>query len=604
MRRIASHFYSHGAPRLLTDLLRVIISSCLLAVAIGTVVTDLAVSSGVAQTPTWTLTRSTTIEQGLLAVTVGSANLPIIVDGVSYAGAELPKVFMWKIGSIHILQVNATIQGGPGVRHVFVQWSDGSKETSRTVTVSQPITYTVTSKTQYELKVISDFGNPTGGGWYDAGCSAPISVITPVEETTSVRHRFNRWEGGPLTREATDASNSVLMDGPKTIKATWITQYYLKVSSSYGAVAGEGWYDEGSLATFSVTPSQQPEERFLGSLGGKRIFQAWSGDSTASSANATVKMDGPKTVRARWITDYSQPYLILGGITAAIVVAAALIFMRVRRKAERLRAEIEELEKKLAASKSEGDSLRTEVAQLQDRLVESMPRAESEAKVNEVETKLSGARRDLEVARTTIQDLDDQLSQSAAKIAEFQGKLAQSVPKAEAEAESRELTDRIRELESKLSESVPRTEFDAAKADAQSTIRGLQVSLSESKSEAEALKGKLAMTKDVAKKLLSRVPQQQGFSFHLDMDTPTGKYADSLQDFCQRLLEVEPRSVSFHLEHGDFQNWLSQAIGDEELASKLSSLRGLGLPAEELKSKVYDEVKARCDELSTKLTKD
>jgi hypothetical protein len=110
----------------------------------------------------------------------------------------------------------------------------------------------------------------------------------------------------------------------------------------------------------------------------------------------------------------------------------------------------------------------------------------------------------------------------------------------------------------------------------------LQGNLSECRSEADALKGKLAMVaKQVAKKLLSDVPQQDAFSFYLDIDTPTGKRAASLQDFCQRLLEVEPRSVAFHLEHEDFQNWLTRVIGDEELASKLSSLRGIGLAPEE-----------------------
>jgi len=79
-----------------------------------------------------------------------------------------------------------------------------------------------------------------------------------------------------------------------------------------------------------------------------------------------------------------------------------------------------------------------------------------------------------------------------ARVAELEGKIAQSIPKRDAEAESRELTDRIRELESKLSESVPRTELDAAKAQAESTIWELQGKLSESKSEADALKEKVA----------------------------------------------------------------------------------------------------------------
>lgn len=74
-----------------------------------------------------------------------------------------------------------------------------------------------------------------------------------------------------------------------------------------------------------------------------------------------------------------------------------------RAEAERLSAEIEELQKKLEASKSEADSLRADVSRLQYRLAESIPKAESEAKVNELETKLSAARRDLEVANSTIE---------------------------------------------------------------------------------------------------------------------------------------------------------------------------------------------------------
>jgi DNA repair photolyase len=121
-----------------------------------------------------------------------------------------------------------------------------------------------------------------------------------------------------------------------------------------------------------------------------------------------------------------------------------------RGEAERLSAEIEELQKNLAGSKSEAESLRADVAQLQDRLAESIPKAESEAKVNELETKLSGARRDPEVARTTIQDLEEKLSQSSAKIGEVQGTLSNSVPPAELETIKSELQSKIADLEGKL----------------------------------------------------------------------------------------------------------------------------------------------------------
>lgn len=131
-----------------------------------------------------------------------------------------------------------------------------------------------------------------------------------------------------------------------------------------------------------------------------------------------------------------------------------------RGEVERLHAEIAELEKKLAASKFEGDSLRMKVEQLQDRLTESVSKAESEARVNELEAKLSVERRETEVARKTIEDLQGQLSESSAKIDELQGKLSDSLPRTELETTKTELESKIVNLEAKLALSVPKNEVD------------------------------------------------------------------------------------------------------------------------------------------------
>jgi len=180
----------------------------------------------------------------------------ITVDGVPYSANLLPKTFTWQAGSTHTLLVDSTISSASGVRHVFVEWSDGSKDASRTTNATEAARLTARFKIQYELKVISDLGNPQGSGWYDAG----------------------------------------------------------------------------STATFSVT-SPQPEAGLFGSLGGKIIFQAWTGDSVADTATASIGMDGPKAVEAQWTTNESQPYMILGGIGAAIVAAITLVFLIRHRRA-------------------------------------------------------------------------------------------------------------------------------------------------------------------------------------------------------------------------------------------------------------------------------
>jgi hypothetical protein len=56
------------------------------------------------------------------------ANVAVSVDDISYVGDQLPKVFTWDTDSTHTLRVEAMTQGGPGIRYIFIQWSDGSKD--------------------------------------------------------------------------------------------------------------------------------------------------------------------------------------------------------------------------------------------------------------------------------------------------------------------------------------------------------------------------------------------------------------------------------------------------------------------------------------------
>ncbi|MEM3608439.1 MAG: DUF5752 family protein, partial [Candidatus Bathyarchaeia archaeon] len=109
-------------------------------------------------------------------------------------------------------------------------------------------------------------------------------------------------------------------------------------------------------------------------------------------------------------------------------------------------------------------------------------------------------------------------------------------------------------------------------------------------------KGPRRIRRDLAARLLGPLSQDKAFHFYLGIDKPTGIYASSLLEFSQRLIEIDPESVSFHVKRGDFRNWLSETVGDEELASRIERLKDLALPSEELRSKVYNEVRARCEE--------
>jgi hypothetical protein len=117
-----------------------------------------------------------------------------------------------------------TIGGENGTRLVFNGLSvDGNIQAGSTVNLQMNGPHTVTAqyKQQYYLTVNSDQGVPSGDGWYNAGTFAPISVSTPASPSYGVNMVFNGWRGSGV--QSPSQSTQVMMDGAKTVTATWRT---------------------------------------------------------------------------------------------------------------------------------------------------------------------------------------------------------------------------------------------------------------------------------------------------------------------------------------------------------------------------------------------
>jgi len=115
---------------------------------------------------------------------------------------------------------------------------------------------------------------------------------------------------------------TITLNSPISQKASWKHQFYLRVKSDYGDPKGEGWYNEGEPASFSVTSR-------VGFLI-QQVFIGWSGDVETAEPKATVIMDKPKTIIAHWGTDYTQLYILLVGV--AIIAAAIILVVRYKGK--------------------------------------------------------------------------------------------------------------------------------------------------------------------------------------------------------------------------------------------------------------------------------
>jgi hypothetical protein len=212
----------------------------------------------------------------------------LTLDGINYSSA--PVTELWIPGSTHTMTISQIVNKGSDTRYVFTGWKDGDTSTSRTVSKGS---YTADYQKEYLLTINSASGNPVGGGWYKDGSTATFSV-TDYIETSDTKHYFTGWSGDYV---GTSSSSSLVMNGPKTVTATWRNEYLLTVNSAFGNPVGAGWYKEGSTATFSVKATVETSDA-------KHYFTNWSGDYWGTSASGTLVMSGPKTVTTGWRNEY------------------------------------------------------------------------------------------------------------------------------------------------------------------------------------------------------------------------------------------------------------------------------------------------------------
>ena len=97
--------------------------------------------------------------------------------------------------------------------------------------------------------------------------------------------------------------------------------------------------------------------------------------------------------------------------------------------------------------------------------------------------------------------------------------------------------------------------------------------------------------------LLRKLPTRRGFTFFYEFAKPTKLTAYSLEEFYSAIKVVDLRSIRFHMERGDFERWLSQAVGDKELAKRLSEISDEHLDGEALRSRLLKVLEDRIREL-------
>lgn len=95
-----------------------------------------------------------------------------------------------------------------------------------------------------------------------------------------------------------------------------------------------------------------------------------------------------------------------------------------------------------------------------------------------------------------------------------------------------------------------------------------------------AEKGKLVLV------ALTQLPDDKAFLFYIGIGQPTGVSTRSIKEFYFVVETVAADSLEFHLERGDFENWVKTSIKDDVFANELAGLREEGLKGEALRKQI------------------
>lgn len=134
------------------------------------------------------------------------------VDGVTYTSGQS---FQWPYGSTHSFAVPSAQPGPtPGSQYVLTYWSDGYSQSSRVISATQNLTYTLSFKLQYLLTATATGGSISPGTSYLDANSIVTLTATPTQG--------NVFAGFGGDMSGLQNPRTVVLKGPLSVSASFV----------------------------------------------------------------------------------------------------------------------------------------------------------------------------------------------------------------------------------------------------------------------------------------------------------------------------------------------------------------------------------------------
>ncbi len=213
-------------------------------------------------------------------------------------------------GSIAEMEVFPTIiDYGNGTRRVFKGWlRDGelvSRDSRYSFEVLEDVSLEALWEIQYLVEVYSVYGKVEGGGWYNKGSRAVVSVSPSEVEVNGELLAFEGWYLGERL-VSSQPTYGFIVEKPANLTAKWLSRGKAKcrvvLVSEYGFISGDGIYPKGAVAVISVHPTIYKESEKI-----RYVFAGWfyeNGTLASEKPSFRIRVNSDVKLFAGWIPEY------------------------------------------------------------------------------------------------------------------------------------------------------------------------------------------------------------------------------------------------------------------------------------------------------------
>ena len=98
-------------------------------------------------------------------------------------------------------------------------------------------------------------------------------------------------------------------------------------------------------------------------------------------------------------------------------------------------------------------------------------------------------------------------------------------------------------------------------------------------------------------RILRELSKENAFYFFTSIGNYIGESAASLEEFLEKIREIDISSLEFHLSRRDFEKWIAETLEDRELATEIEHLQNLEPTGDALRNQLIFAVSKRYENL-------